>query len=465
MKRITTLILLVHSMVAGAAERPQDFAYAIAIHADALDALYQIEIPAAVYRGVTRADLGDIRIFNAQGEVVPHAFRPRAASSMEKTAAVELPLFPLYAEAGGEFEGMNVRIQKRADGAIINVVSFGKGVAAQRRLRGYVLDASGLNKPLQALSFDWKSAAEGYAGKVRVEGSDDLARWSVLVQDAPLLSLEFGGHSLQQKRVELRAQKNKYLRVSWPRNQKPLELMSVRAEPAASTLEPQRVWQAFPAPPVGGKPGDYEYDLGGHFPFDRVRVELPQMNALAPLQVLTRAKPDENWRPVTSAVVYRLRHQGDDLNSPEIAVAGRGERYWLLRVDQKGGGIGAGVPMLNIGWVPQQLVFAARGAGPFQLAYGNREAKAVTYGIDSLVPGYKTETELKVKSATLGDPVTLAGVARLREPIDYKKWALWASLILGVAVLGWMAYGLARPMGKPPAAGPQQSQTDGGKPG
>ena len=458
MKSIATLILLVYSMVAGAAERPQDFAYAIAIHADAQDALFQIEIPAAVYRGVTRADLGDIRVFNAQGEIVPHAFKPRATGSTEKAAAVELPLFPLYAEAGAEVESMNVRIQKRADGTIVNIVSHGKSVAAQRKLRGYVLDASGLTKPVQALLFDWTSNGVGFAGKVRIDGSDDLARWNVVVPDAPLVSLEFGGHSLQQKRVELRTQKHKYLRVSWPRNQKPLELVSVRAEPAASIVEAQRVWQAFAAPSAGGKPGEYEYDLGGHFPFDRARVELPQLNTLAQLQMLSRAKPDENWRPVTNATVYRLRHQGEDLNSPEIVVSGRGERYWLLRVDQKGGGIGTGVPVLNIGWVPQQLVFTARGAGPFQLAYGNREAKAVAYAIDSLIPGYKTETELKVKPAKLGNPVTLAGAARLREPVDYKKWALWASLVLGVAVLGWMAYRLSRQMARPQSPSPGRSQ-------
>ncbi|MET0585472.1 MAG: DUF3999 family protein [Candidatus Binatia bacterium] len=40
------------------------------------EALYEIEIPAAVCRGVTRADLGDVRIVNGQGEVVPHGLRP-----------------------------------------------------------------------------------------------------------------------------------------------------------------------------------------------------------------------------------------------------------------------------------------------------------------------------------------------------------------------------------------------------
>jgi len=39
-------------------------------------------------------------------------------------------------------------------------------------------------------------------------------------------------------------------------------------------------------------------------------------------------------------------------------------------------------------------VFAARGAGPFQLAYGSRDAKPTAFPIATLVPGYKSEEEL-----------------------------------------------------------------------
>ena len=137
--------------------------------------------------------------------------------------------------------------------------------------------------------------------------------------------------------------------------------------------------------------------------------------------------------------------------SPEIALTNVGERYWLLRVDPKGGGVGEGVPIFQIGWPPQKLVFAARGAGPFQLVYGNSTAKAAVFPIDSLIPGYKTYAECTVRSASLGEQVTLAGAARLRAQTDYKKWTLWGILILGVFVLAAMAYRLARQVKTTPA--------------
>jgi hypothetical protein len=73
------------------------------------------------------------------------------------------------------------------------------------------------------------------------------------------------------------------------------------------------------------------------------------------------------------------------------------------------------------------------------------------FPIDSLIPGYKTDAEFKVRTASLGEQVTLAGAARLRAQTDYKKWTLWGILILGVFVLAAMAYRLARQVKTTPA--------------
>jgi hypothetical protein len=182
-----------------------------------------------------------------------------------------------------------------------------------------------------------------------------------------------------------------------------------------------------------------------------LRVELPQVNSLVQVELLTRAKSNDEWRAVLSAVAYRLRQGDTEVSSPEIAVTTKGERYWLLRADQKGGGVGGGAPSLRVGWVAPKLIFAARGAGPFQLAYGSSGVKPAAFAIEAIIPGYKTDAEFKVRPATLGEPVILAGAAQLKSRWDYKKIALWASLVLAVFMLGWMALRLSRQMGKAPA--------------
>ena len=434
--------LLFIPTLANAAERPMDFAYGMAIAADGAQALYEIEIPAAVYRAVTRADLGDVRVFNGQGEVVPHALRPRVAVKEQAGGPVSLPSFPLWGEGANQLDELNLRIDKRGDGAIVEVHSGGKN-SAEKKLRGYLLDASALPQALTRLEFDWQSAGS-FIGTVRIEGSDDLAHWRVLADNAALARLSFGGQQVTRNRVELRATKVKYLRVSWPESQPPLAALTVLAEPSPIVVAAPRLWQSFAVAPSSGKSGEYGYDLGGAFTFDRLRVRLPQVNTLVQLQVLSRVKSSDEWRLATSALVYRLRERDAEVASPEIIVTSHGERYWLLRFDQKGGGVGSGDLGIEIGWVPHKLVFAARGGGPFQLAYGSRLVKPAALAIDALIPGYKTKAEFTVAQATLGEPMTLAGVSRLAASRDFKTLMLWGSLILGVTVLGWMALRLSR---------------------
>jgi len=203
MKTLIFLLLLSQSSAFGA-ERPEDFAYGMPIHADAQDALYEIEIPAAVYRGVTRADLGDVRVFNGQGEVVPYGLRPQAAPSSDSGSAMSLPAFPISGGVTDRIEDLNVRIEKRADGTIVSVRGQAKASGSKKRQHGYLLDATVLKQAIQALRFEWQSGADGFVGSVRVEGSDDLSAWNTIANRAALVRLTFGGHQLEQDRVELR---------------------------------------------------------------------------------------------------------------------------------------------------------------------------------------------------------------------------------------------------------------------
>lgn len=460
-----------------AAEKPADYAYGMALDVDGSEALYEITLPAAVYRGVARADLADVRVFNGAGELVPHGWRPRRTSGLDAPKPVMLTLFPLRAPAGVSLDGLSISVRRGPDGASrVQVTSTDTRATDARssgasRTAGYLVDLTVLDRPLRALELDWASGPEGYAGKLRVDASDDLGNWRTLVAQAPVVSLEMAGQRLTQKRVELPAGKVKYLRLAWvanPQDAPAPDITAARGELAAQSVEAAREWLTV-EPRRGTKPGEYEFDLGGWHPVDRVRLQLPEPNTLAPVEWLVRNNADQPWRPVASGVVYRLRRGDTEVTSPELGVPAATERYWLLRVDQRGGGVGAAMPKLDAGWVPHQLVFAARGASPFQLAYGNREAKPAALAIETLIPGYREASGAAIRAAKAGAqqtvnvksvqalaPAELGGAARREETVDWKRWSLWGALVLGVLVLGVMAWRLMKQMGSP--AGPTAAQ-------
>jgi hypothetical protein len=455
-------------------EQPRDFGYGIPLQVDGRDALYQVRLPRPVYEGVVRADLGDLRVFNAAGEVVPHALRLRITSTKDKPELVQVPLFPLRTDAPAGLDGMELRMEKSGDRMRVDLRTRDGRPATGAKLVGYVADATALDKALRAVQVELPASADQVSRRVALEASDDLRSWTTLTRDAAMVRLAAGGQRLEQLRIEFPPRKAKYLRLSWAGRERPLELAALAVEPGEATVDAPREWKAGAA--VKGKPAEHEFDLGGRFPVDRLRVLLPQANTVTSVEILSRVKAEDPWRRVTSATVYRLTREGEEVANPDIAIGTNSDRYWLVKIDQRGGGIGDGAPPgFSAGWVPHRLVFAARGTGPFQLAYGSRDAKPAAYPIATLVPGYKDDESLDVKPASPGAkapgvsiglaraaaPQTLAGDRATRERIDWKRWLLWGSLVLGVAALGVMAVRLGRQMarsGGGPGAGADETK-------
>jgi hypothetical protein len=441
---LSGLLCMLACLGAAAQERLDEFAYSVPLELSGDSALYQLEVPLPLYEGVTRADLADVRVFNGHGEVVPHAWKPRPAPGTAPAAWVKVPFFPLRGSPGTPAEHLDIRAERSAAGTIVRVISSGAGKAAPALL-GYLVDLTAFKRPMQALDLDWRDSAEGVSGSLRVEASDDLQRWHTLVSAAPLVSLEFGGHKLVQKTVDLPGAQSKYLRLTWPAGQEPIELTRLSARPSDTLLEPARQWKQVPVR-TADKTGEYRFELGGRIPVDRLRVTLPEPNTLVPAQVLARNADDQPWQAVASGVLYRLTHAGREVVNADLGLGRSGWEQWLLRVDPRGGGMGSGLPQVEVGWVPQQLVFVARGQGAFVLAYGNARAKPADLAIQTLVPGWRSDAELTAAAATAGPQQTLAGPRALRAAPDYRTWALWASLVLGVLLMAWMAWVLAREM-------------------
>jgi len=458
MKSLIATVLLVPALAA--AEQPRDFAYGIPLQISGQDALQQLELPRAVYEGVVHPDLADLRVFNGAGEVVAHTFRARVTTTKERPRPLTVTLFAIRTDAATGVEGVELRLEQRGDRTVVDLRPREGRPARDAKLVGYLADARALDKPIRAITLELPWGTEQVFTRVTIEASDDLRQWTQLASGAPVVRLSSGGSRLEQLRIEVPARRAKYLRLSWPGRRGALELAGLAVEPGDSAVAAPRQWKQVTGVPVKSTPGEYEFDFGGLFPVDRLRVALPQQNTVAAIELLARSKPANPWRHVTTATVYRLVRDGDELTSADIEVGAAADRYWLARVDQRGGGIGGGPLELSAGWVPHRLVFVSRGAGPFQLVYGSRDAKSTAFPIATLVPGYKGEEELELGRAetapriviggarAAAEPQRLGGDAVTRERVDWKRWTLWGSLVLGVAVLGWMALRLGRQMSR-----------------
>jgi len=442
------VLVALFAAAAAHAERPADYAFGVPLTPGGPNAFHRVAVPAAVYGGAVARDLADVRIFNADGELVPYAWVPRRPVPRERAPAIALPMFPLYVDRDKrDVSGLALTVVKNAAGTTISVNSSDSEPVTGKVLGGYVLDASALEEPLVALNFVLPQSSGATTMRLAIAASDDLAAWRNIAGDATLVNIEYAGQRLTRNRIEIAPIKAKYLRLSWVPDRPVIEFGAVSADFGERAVETPRQWRSAVGKPVSDHEGDFEYDLGGAFPVDRIAVDLATPNSIVPATLSARANAARPWQFVGSTVFYRLEQPGGDVTSPPFPVAGGERRYWLLHVDPRSGAT-AQPPPLRAGWQPNEIVFAGRGRPPFTLAYGNYAATAGALPIATLVPGYDETKGLpaNIAIAAAGTPMSIGGPNQLKKPPDVKRWALWAALVLGVVVLGWMAWRLSREM-------------------
>lgn len=437
---IGLLALTVSGSALAADLAPSDFAYGLLVEVSGDDAAYRVPLPVAVYQTAVRADLGDLRVFNSSGQVVPYALeRPDAGTSARQS--MPLPLFPLKDTSTAALDAMRITIESGK--SAVNVETPGSTAGALAST-SYLVDARAMNTRIAAFILQWPDDAADFAGRLEIEAGDTLGQWQRIAAAAPVANLHAQGEHLVERRLEITPSQAKFWHLSWVGAEAPFGLTGVLAEPARETLEAARASLMVPGKAVAGQEREFEFDLDASPPIDRVNLELPELNTTIAADLLSRANPKASWRPVVHAGLYRLKSAGTELRNGPIHVAPDSDRYWLARIAARGGSLGNGTPRLSVGWVAQNVVFLARGSGPYLIAYGSATAAPADMSLDALPKG------VMIGNATAGAPTLLGGRTRLRseEAVPWKNGLLWVLLVVAAGILAAMAVRLSKEMNR-----------------
>lgn len=453
MTRSSWLVALVCCLGSGLARAadpsPQDFAFGLRVEASGAGPIWELALPEAVYRGVTRADLGDLRVFNAAGAIVPHALRLPKPPEAAAPAPVELPVFPLYHHRSAS-GGQVLRIVTNERGAVIDASSAATPADGADRVEAYLVDASALERAPRQLRLDWRGTdAAGFAVAVAVDASDDLAHWQTIARDMTIADLRAGESVLTHRDIGLPERKAKYLRITWPERLRRIELAKVSAVFAPLAAPAERQWLELSGTPGRSDPVRYDYDSGGQRAVDRVRLVFPGGNALLRGTLQSAATPDGPWRVRHTGIHYSLRQDDAVLESAPVELPAVSDRYWRLVPEGPAVAVEASAPGLALGWTPHRLRFVAQGEPPYVVAFGSASSNATR-------PLLATLEEEKLAGLTVSANATevfdLGGTGRLHAS-PWRTWLLWGVLLGGLALLAWMVRRLAgrlEPIKAPP---------------
>lgn len=410
--------------------------------------------------------------------------------------------------------GAVVKVQRRGGLAVPPPAGGAASTSASAGARAWLLDLGPLARtgpaPLAALVLQWATPPGGLVRRVQILASSDARRW-LPVGEGTLIDLPAadGGAPVRQQRLDniaptvpgapvapvgptgsatpagsvapgapapavpaaADASPVRYLRLQFD---EPIAL--TRAEGIARAAAPGPALELARFKPLRSGPRTWTLDTGAALPVARLQLHLPQDNAVWPLALAWRpdgsaapAAPSgapaagpgrgaaaEDWRPLPGLTAYRLQRNGQLLEAPPHVLEAVPARHWRFTLDERIAAPESG-PEVSLAWVAPQLLFAARGAGPFRLVFGAEQAPAVALERAALIPGYRPGDEFGLPHARLGPvverPVAAPGwIDRLRASLagSPRQWVLWAALALAVALLAGLAWRLARDLGRAP---------------
>ncbi len=436
---------------------PGDFAYGMRVETEGQASLWQIRLPEDVYRKVIRPDLGDIRVFDASGQLMPHTLRRPDATEKKPPAPVTLPIFPLYQSNEKKSIGHSLRIITDDKGTIVNTIEESIPSDQKDVISSYLLDASKIQqKNPDKLILDWESSKKtGFSINVNVDVSDDLSDWYQLVHNATLADLRFGEHQLSHHEINIPVRSYKYLRISWPIELREVTLKGVTVSFSSTEQPPEQHWIQFTGEKNLALPISFDFDTNGYWPVDQARIIFPLQNILISGELSSRSDEKFVWNRKYRGRFYKLlQDDGTLLMSPPVNFVTTDDRYWQF-VEVGGGNIlDRYTPVLELAWTPYNLTFVAQGEPPYVIAYGSGTVGPLKQTMDPMMLSiYDAEQQVQIKMATTSLSYTLGGIDKLElppKPLPWRKWLLWFVLITCVVLLAWMVWRLSRQLGDSP---------------
>ena len=421
--------------------------------------LYQTSVPAAVYQHLQTFNLRDISITNGKGETVPYSVLPYQSlhsGKSQKQNRQTLNFITLAESQAQDANAQAIQIEKSTGKTTINLNT---AMPAPTGKPVYLIDLSENRQPITNITLEWQGL-DNQLIPVNILASDNLKDWSAVTQIVLLKSRQNDQPLLNNSFILPNAVNTRYLQLRLG--------TGATGELKLSSIATDYQWDETEALPYQWtslgfldrrqyESGDINlaYELDGRYPVSQLKITLPEDNTITQVTISTKNTDKENWRYLTSAAIYRMQKNGRSTTSPDISIPVTVARYWQLQFNETKGGIGKDNPSVTAGWLPHNLIWNARGKPPFQLSTGNNPQQTNQVAITDLIPAYDSQAVLALSVAGL-KPATDAALttdnpagAWSSKP-DYKRWLLWAGLVVGVMMLAYMAYSLLRNEPKKP---------------
>ena len=426
------------------------YAYGFPIETQEPDDFYRIELPLVLYESVTDLSLRDLGVYDRAGLPVPRVLQDHPGKPPSPEQRIALNTFALPGNKLPTRDEIRVFLRRAEDETSVELNANNIEASEPTPSLSYIIDTKNLKHSLNELEFEWQATDESFLGKATVTGSDDLINWEPAGKGAVVAMRETDVNIVQRK-ITLFGKHYDYLRVVFNGVPDNFVLAKTTGIYTGSAPETPRQWLEL-APTSKDKDDGFIFHVGGSPLIDRVHIRLPADNVVMRGTLFYWSTKWDHWVQLHRGIYYHLRQANQSIQNTPVTILQRRASRWKLTVETGRKDVDV---KLALGWRPDHLVFVAQGEGPYTLVAGRAPDAVEGFPQESMF-GDRAILNVLTKNrepaaAYLGQRFEFRGHQALtvQKQIQWQTITLWAVLILGVGLVGWMVFSLARQLRQP----------------
>jgi len=423
-----------------AAPEINDYAYQATL-SEVDQALQRVDLQIDVLKNLTQRDLSDIAVFNVDGKRLPHSVI--ATPSIVTDLDLELPFHEFDRFIRERSRTVTTREQNQQDGSI-SELSTTETLAIQSLRKDYLIELKpdNVSRRFNSVELQWTHEPASQVLEIRVEAGNELDKLGVINSRKSLTNRQ--SDDPQWRSIERIPADRRYLRLTAVNEIESFVLTRVVGH-----------YQETSDAAMLSSPVELEINEendGRYYSFALPSAVLAESMRIIPAEANAVISGDlyATWTGSDKRVRVRYGFQQHNIANAEVKTSQpirlptrAFERIWF-----KPNQVLAFAPSVELIYRPYQAYFLGDGNGPYTLAWGNHAPEPQAANLTTLLQRNLREAQDQVATVTPGPQQQAGGSGRLapQPTLPWKKWLLWALLVLAAAVTGRMAFRLYREM-------------------
>ena len=408
--------------------------------------LQRVDLPLEVILALTRADLGDLAVFNADGKQLVHTVTRAPASTRAMSRSLAIHQFSRFQR----LHSKTVRtLEQNQQAGSLTELEITQSVPQESQHRDYLieLEVDQIAPAYQHIELQWTQQPADQILELRVEAGSSLDELRVILPRKRLTNRESSDQSWRN--IDNIPAGYRYLRLTPVNNVSQFELQKVVGHYREDIEAPALTHRLDTQTLRDGEHELFSITYPSKVPAESLRIIPAAADNMITGQLYGAWGTDTERRLIQRDVRQHNISADDIRASAPIRLRRKDYRSLSFSSDAASNAAAA----IELIYPQYQLLFLGDGNRPYRLAWGNYQSEGPGSDLRDILQGSLQQAQQDAEAVALGRIEDSGGHARLgaEATLPWKKWLLWTLLILAVIVSARMAYRLYREMNATPS--------------